>query len=198
MLRDVDPFSDAFLGDRSCPPDTLVAIIHLALEIAREGREGRKIGALFTVGDHQAVLARSRPLILDPLHGHPAERTRIEDASVRETLKELAQLDGAFVVSDDGVAVAACRYLSASAEGIELPLGLGTRHMAAASITRSTDAVAVVVSESSMVRVFDDGELVAEIVPEVWILRQAERRARDLERARAARGATEGAATETP
>jgi len=198
MLRDVDPFSDAFLAQRSCRPETLVAITHLALEVAREGREGRKIGALFTIGDHQAVLARSRPLILDPLHGHPPERTRIEDASVRETLKELAQLDGAFVVSDEGVAVAACRYLSASAEGIELPLGLGTRHMAAASITRSTDAVAVVVSESSMVRVFDDGELVAEIVPEVWILRQAERRARDLERARAARGEHEASAADAP
>jgi DNA integrity scanning protein DisA with diadenylate cyclase activity len=198
MLRDVDPFSDAFLAQRSCRPETLVAITHLALEIAREGREGRKIGALFTVGDHQAVLARSRPLILDPLHGHPPERTRIEDASVRETLKELAQLDGAFVVSDEGVAVAACRYLSASAEGIELPLGLGTRHMAAASITRDTDAVAVVVSESSMVRVFDDGELVAEIVPEVWILRQAERRARDLEKARAARGDPEASPTDAP
>jgi hypothetical protein len=30
--------------------------------------------------------------------------------------------------------------------------------------------VAVAVSESSTVRMFDDGELVAEIVPELWIL----------------------------
>lgn len=185
MLRDVDPFSDAFLEARRCRPDTLVAVVHLALAIAREGREGRKIGALFTVGDHQAVLARSRPLILDPLRGHADDAKRIDDGNLRETLKELAQLDGAFVISNEGVAVAACRYLSASAEGIELPLGLGTRHMAAASITRGTEAVAVVVSESSMVRVFDDGEMVAEMVPEVWILRQAERRARDLEASRA-------------
>ena len=42
--------------------------------------------------------------------------------------------------------------------------------MAAASITKTTGAVAVVVSESSMVRVFDDGVLVAEIVPELWML----------------------------
>jgi hypothetical protein len=42
--------------------------------------------------------------------------------------------------------------------------------MAAASISRRTDAVAVVVSESSMVRMFDDGEVVAEIVPEVWMV----------------------------
>jgi len=183
-LRDVDPFDDEFLARRSCRPGALVATTRIALELAREGREGRKVGALFTVDDHAAVLARSRPLILDPLKGHPDEDKRIDDPSVRETLKELAQLDGAFVISGDGVAVAACRYLSASAEGIELPLGLGSRHMAAASISRSTRTVSVVASESSMVRLFDDGVLVAEVVPEVWILREASRRARDLARDR--------------
>lgn len=172
MFRDVRLFDDAYLAKRSCDGETLEQVAVIALELAREGREGRKVGALFTIGDHAAVLARSRPLILDPLAGHPDEAKRIDDDSVRETLKELSQLDGAFVISDDGVAVAACRYLSASADGIELPLGLGSRHMAAASITRRTHAVAVVVSESSMVRVFDDGELVTEIIPEVWMLRQ--------------------------
>jgi len=49
------------------------------------------------------------------------------------------------------------------------PLGLGSRHVAAASITHETDAVAVVVSESSVVRIFDKGKLVAEIIPEIWL-----------------------------
>jgi DNA integrity scanning protein DisA with diadenylate cyclase activity len=44
--------------------------------------------------------------------------------------------------------------------------------MAAASITRDTDAIAVVVSESSIVRILDSGEIVAEIIPELWILRK--------------------------
>jgi hypothetical protein len=48
--------------------------ITLAVEIAREGREGRKIGTLFVVGDSEAVLKNSRPLILDPLAGHPDEK----------------------------------------------------------------------------------------------------------------------------
>ena len=39
-----------------------------------------------------------------------------------------------------------------------------------ASISQVTDAVAIVVSESSMVRVFDDGKLVAEIIPELWLM----------------------------
>jgi len=41
--------------------------------------------------------------------------------------------------------------------------------MAAASITKQTRAVAIVVSESSIVRVFDDGEIISEIIPELWM-----------------------------
>ena len=121
-----------------------------------------------------AVLRRSKELILDPLHGHPAERKRLTSPDMRETIKELAQLDGAFVVSEDGVVLSACRYLDTSSRGITLPLGLGSRHMAAASITRQTGAMAVVVSESSVVRVFDTGEIVSEIIPEFWMMSQFE------------------------
>jgi diadenylate cyclase len=149
---------------------TLRKVVNLAVEIAREGREGRKIGTLFVVGDTEAVLKHSRPMILDPLYGHPDESKRIDDPDVRETLKELAQLDGAFVVSDEGVVLSAARYIDALSNHLEVRLGLGSRHVAAASVSSRTDAVAVAVSESSTVRMFDDGELVAEIVPELWLL----------------------------
>jgi diadenylate cyclase len=149
---------------------TLRRVVNLAVEVAREGREGRKIGTLFVVGDSEAVLKHSRPMILDPLYGHPDESKHIDDPDVRETLKELAQLDGAFVVSDEGVVLSAARYIDALSNHLEVPLGLGSRHVAAASVSSRTDAVAVVVSESSTVRMFDDGELVAEIVPELWLL----------------------------
>jgi len=150
---------------------TLEAVIVLAIEIAREGREGRKIGTLFVVSDTEKTLSNSRCLMLDPLLHHPDEAKHIENPDLRETVKELAQLDGAFIVSDPGIVLSACRYINASSDCINLPLGLGSRHMAAASITRLTDAVAVVVSESSIVRVFDDGEIIAEILPELWLLR---------------------------
>jgi diadenylate cyclase len=149
---------------------TLRRVVNLAVEIAREGREGRKIGTLFVVGDSEAVLEHSRPMILDPLYGHPHESKRIQDPNLRETLKELAQLDGAFVVSDEGVVLSAARYIDAVSNDLQLPLGLGSRHVAAASVSSRTDAVSVAVSESSTVRMFDDGELVAEIVPELWLL----------------------------
>src|SRR5262245_23210396 len=86
---------------------TLEEVILLAVEIAREGREGRKIGTLFVVGDVEAVLDRSRPLLLDPLYGHPSDVLHVERPDLRESVKELAQLDGAFVVSDDGTFLSA-------------------------------------------------------------------------------------------
>jgi hypothetical protein len=51
-----------------------------------------------------------------------------------------------------------------------LPYGMASRHLAAASISKATGTVAIVVSESSMVRVFDDGKLIAEIIPELWLM----------------------------
>ena len=150
--------------------EVLVQTIALAVEIAREGREGRKIGTLFVVGDSGEVMKNSKPLILDPLQGHADEDKHINDPNVRESLKELAQLDGAFVVSNAGVVLSAARYIDAKSDALNVPLGLGSRHMAAASVSRYTDAVAVAVSESSMVRMFDDGELISEIIPEVWMM----------------------------
>lgn len=144
-------------------------LIELAVELAREGREGRKVGTLFVFGDHEAVLARSRPLLLDPLHGHPAELRHIGRADLRETIKELAQLDGAFVVQEDGTFISAARYIAVEL-GTDFTLGLGTRHAAGSSITSVTNAVSVVVSQSSVVRVYAQGELMAEIIPELYLM----------------------------
>ena len=167
-----DLFCEVCSEKRGIDPEVLKQVIILAIEIAREGREGRKIGTLFVVSDSDEVMKHSRSLILDPLYGHADDLKHVEDPDARETVKELAQLDGAFVVSEAGVVLSACRYIDALSDGIELPLGLGSRHMAAASISKQTRAVAVVVSESSMVRVFDDGELISEIIPELWMFKR--------------------------
>jgi DNA integrity scanning protein DisA with diadenylate cyclase activity len=146
-----------------CRRDIFESTLTLAVEVAQEGREGRPVGALLTLGSAEAVLGTSRPLILDPLLGHAPVATHITDRRLRGTIKELAQLDGAFVVADDALVVAACRYLDAPAEDIDVPLGLGARHVAAAAISRLQHVVAVVVSASGVVRVFGQGELWAEI-----------------------------------
>ncbi len=153
-------------------PGVVESLIELAVEIAREGREGRRIGTLFTLGDELTVLAKSRALILNPLEGHPESVRHITDPNLRGTIKELAQLDGAFVVSSTGVVIAACRYLDAAGSPIELPLGLGSRHIAAAHISSATRAVGIVVSESAVVRLFCHGALIGEIIPELWMLKR--------------------------
>ena len=168
----IDLFEEICTEEREVNPQTLQQIVMLAVELAREGREGRKVGTIFMVGDAESVLDRSRPMILDPLGCHPDDVKHITDANARETLKELAQLDGAFVISDSGIAVSAARYLDAPTAGVEMPLGLGSRHMAAAAMTKSTGAVGVVVSQSAVVRIFDEGDLIAEILPELWMISQ--------------------------
>src|SRR5436309_15945649 len=91
--------------------ETVEAVVELGVELAREGREGRKIGTLFVIGDVDSVLDQSRSLLLDPLYGHAEELLQVERPEFRETVKELAQLDGAFVVRDDGTFVSAGRYV---------------------------------------------------------------------------------------
>ena len=153
-----------------CNRDVMQSVVSLAVELAREGREGQRVGTIFVVGDEQEVLARSRSMILDPIKGHDRSLRNIHDTNLRETLKELSLLDGAFVISSDGYVLAACRYLDAPISGLDLSLGLGSRHFAAAAITKATTATAIVVSESAVVRIFIGGELLAEIVPELWLL----------------------------
>ncbi|NMX22257.1 hypothetical protein C5S30_07570 [ANME-1 cluster archaeon GoMg4] len=150
---------------RNCNPEVLETVIEIAVGIARQRVEGWSIGTLFVVGDEEEVLKKSKPLILDPLGNYPREVKDIRAANVQGTIKELAKLDGGFVISGDGSVLSAARYIEASSRGIDLPLGFGSRHMAAASISKETDAVAVVVSESDgVVRIFGDGELIAEII----------------------------------
>lgn len=149
---------------------TLEAVLRLAVELVHEGREGRRVGTLIVVGDAGSILPRSRSLIPDPLAGHDASIRHVEDRSFRETVKELAQLDGAFVVDDDGTFVSAARFIEVKLDAATgLPAGLGARHAAAMSISEEVDAVAVAVSESSLVRLFADGDLRAEIAPELFL-----------------------------
>jgi DNA integrity scanning protein DisA with diadenylate cyclase activity len=148
------------------PLDTLKTVVDLALEIGREGREGKPVGTLFVVGDTRKTLAFSHPTGFDPVKGYSRKERHLDDRRVREGIKEIAQVDGAIVVSADGVVEAAARYIDAPATGITLAKGLGARHWAAAAITRSTKAIAVAVSESSgTVRIFQNGEMILRIEP---------------------------------
>ncbi|MCI0685057.1 MAG: diadenylate cyclase [Gemmataceae bacterium] len=152
--------------DTQVPLESLRAVVDVATEIGREGREGKPVGTMFVVGDTKRVLTMCRPLNFNPFRGYAAKERDIRDPRVREQIKDIAQLEGALIIQRDGVAEAACMYIDAPAEGITLSKGLGTRHWAAAAITKKTKAIAVVVSQSSgIVRIFQNGTIVLNIPP---------------------------------
>ncbi len=152
--------------ETSVPFETLKAVVDVAVEIGREGREGKAVGTLIVVGDVKAVLARSRTLGFDPFRGYLRKERNLRDLKVREAIKEIAQLDGAFVVARDGTVEAACQIIDAPNADLVLPRGLGTRHWAAAAITHVTGALAIVVSQSTgTVRLFQAGEIILRIAP---------------------------------
>jgi DNA integrity scanning protein DisA with diadenylate cyclase activity len=150
--------------DTHVPLETLKAVVDLATEIGREGREGKPIGTLFVVGDSRKVMPLTRVIGFDPVRGYSRRERHLRDK--REAVKEIAKLDGAIIVNRDGIVEAAARLIDAKADGITLSKGLGSRHWAAAAISKRTQAVAVAVSESSgVVRLFQNGEIVLHIEP---------------------------------
>jgi len=152
--------------ETSVPFETLKAVVDVAVEIGREGREGKMVGSLIVVGDVRNVLSRTRALGFDPFKGYKRKDRNVRDLRVREAIKEIAQMDGGFIVARDGTVESACRIIDAPNTGLTLPKGLGTRHWAAAAITNVTKALAVVVSQSTgTVRLFQKGEVILRIAP---------------------------------
>jgi len=151
------------LGDQ-LDSQVVDALIQLALQIGQEGFEGHPIGTIITIGDHTSVLETSRQMTINPFQGLSEAERNVLDPKIREAIKNFAVLDGAFVIREDGVVLAAGRYLQVGEGKVELPLGLGARHAAAAAITVETSAVAVSVSQSSgAVRVWKGGQAVLEL-----------------------------------
>lgn len=161
-----DEGSFHFLHGDGVVPEVLDALVDLAVTIGVEGWEGRPVGALFVLGDSNHVMERSRPLSLNPFQGYSEDERNLLNPEVRRALRAFAVLDGAFVLREDGVVLAAGRYLNFDEKDVRVPLGLGARHMAAAGISRDSDAIAIAVSQTSgAVRVFRKGRAVLELAP---------------------------------
>jgi DNA integrity scanning protein DisA with diadenylate cyclase activity len=140
--------------------DVLGAVIQVSREIAVEGREGKAIGTSFIVGDTGNVLQNSKQFVLNPFQGHDETTRLVTDSGTRGTVKEFAQLDGAFIITGAGVVEAAGRCITVDMSQVELPGGLGSRHSSVAGITRVTKSIGVVVSQSGLITVFRDGKIV--------------------------------------
>lgn len=145
---------------------TLKTVIDLASQIGREGREGKKVGTIFVVGDTRKVLGHCKDSGFDPLKGYKRENRSLFDAKVREDIKEIAQMDGAFVVSPDGIIEKSRQIIEVAHADLSLSKGLGARHWAGAAISQITKAIGIVVSQSTgTVRLFQNGDTVLRIEP---------------------------------
>lgn len=156
-------------------PAILDSAIELAKRIGLVARRKKRIGTIFTLGDSDEVLKCSEQLIPNPFQGHDESTRRIADPSIHDSVIELAKLDGAFVIRGDGLIKSAGTFLGPRSgeperieEEVELPEGLGTRHMAAAATTARTEATAIVVSATDgHIRVFAGGTMVLKIDPDI-------------------------------
>ncbi len=145
-------------------PEVFQTVINFAIELGTRGREGKPVGTIFVLGDEEKVLQLSKQMIINPFKGYTEEERNIFNTELRETMREFAAIDGAFVISGDGLVLTAGRYLGAASHESSVPRGFGSRHIAAAGITAMTEAVAIVISESTGdVRIFKNGKILMEI-----------------------------------
>lgn len=146
--------------------DSILSVVDIALDIGALGREGHSVGTTFVIGDAENVLKHSHQAVFNPFKGYARTERMITRPEVVESIKELAQLDGAFVITDSGMVEAAGRHLDARSIMTRQLRGLGSRHRAAAGITRMTAAISVVVSESSgRVTIFEKGRIIGTLEP---------------------------------
>ncbi len=156
-----DPWKSRLLAGTDIRGEVFDAVFHIAIEISREGREGRKVGTSFVLGDAGTVLERSRQLTLNSFAGQGRALRTVTDLRNKECIKNFAQLDGAFVVTGDGLIEAAGRQFLVGEVTVAIPPGYGTRHTSVAAMTAISRSVGIVVSETAgRLTVFRDGKIV--------------------------------------
>ncbi|MEW5760362.1 MAG: diadenylate cyclase [Candidatus Thermoplasmatota archaeon] len=137
-------------------PDLFSSLFELSLEIAREGREGVRFGAIFVVGDVNEMLKNTYERIMNPFKGHSEEERTILKRENWQTIKQFAQLDGACIVNKNGLIEGAGYYIMIK-DWTTYLRGYGGRHAACASITKTTNAIAFCISSDGNLTIFDEG-----------------------------------------
>lgn len=147
--------------------DVLQRAIEITVDIAEQGREGAPVGLTMVLGDFEHVKPLTQQLTINPFKGYSETERSLLDPTLEETIKEFAAIDGAFIVSGDGVIQSAGTYLSPPADvKVDLVSGLGARHRAGAAMSKATKAVVIVLSQSTgRVGVFRGGREIMAVSP---------------------------------
>lgn len=126
-------------------------LLETSKEIAR-----KKLGALFVIGEKRKFNG-----IYEPLYPQVIAGNKIFEKGAKELILKLSELDGSFLISDDGTIVAfGARVIKSKA----LP-GFGTKHAAAVGITGFIkNSCAILVSEETRwIKVFKNGKIILEM-----------------------------------
>lgn len=153
------------LAENLASETIIETVIDIAKEIGIEGREGKKVGTLFVIGNYDDIKPYCRQLIMNPFKGYEKDMLNIvQNKNLSETIKNFAQLDGAFIIDHEGHLKSAGTYIDVDTSQVKPYQGWGTKHLAATAITTETNAIAVLVSESGgHVKVFKKGKLILKL-----------------------------------
>lgn len=133
--------------------DTLKIVLSLVNKYASE-----KKGSLFIITKND--LSKSYDLLYPDLFSD--KNINIKDKETQIVIDALADLDGAFVISETGKVIT----YGAKLKKTKVFLGHGTRHSAALGITQIKEVMSVLSSEEDgMVRIFKNNRIIAEINP---------------------------------
>ena len=130
-------------------------VYNLLLETSKELAK-KKTGALFVIAPKDGFKG-----IYEPMYPQVVKSHKIFEKGAIELLLKLAELDGAFLVCDDGTLTAfGARIVKSRA----LP-GYGTKHAAATGVTEHIkNSSAILVSEENQwIKIFKNGKIVLEM-----------------------------------
>ena len=155
-----DPWKYQILAGTDVNENVFDVAFHLCVEISREGWEGHVVGTSFVIGDTENVMKHSRPCTINSFKGQSEEKRQITNPENAEVIKGLAQMDGAFVIRNDGYIEASGRHFIIDNIKLKIPDGYGTRHSSVAGITQMTNAIGIVVSTTGgKVSIMKNGEI---------------------------------------
>ena len=155
-----DPWKYQILAGTHVNENVFDVVFHLCVEISQEGREGHVVGTSFVIGDTANVMEHTRACTINSFEGQTREKRLITNPENAEVIKGLAQMDGAFVIREDGFIVASGRHFIIDNLVLKIPDGYGTKHSSVAGITQMTNAIGFVVSTTGgKISIMKNGEI---------------------------------------
>ncbi len=134
--------------------ETIKNVMSIVTEMAKS-REGSFF--IITKADIKSEYENLYPELFD------TKKVNIEKPEARTLLLKLSELDGAIIVDNGGNVLA----YGAKIKRTKVLFGHGTRHSAARGISKKQNVMAIISSEEDgKIRVFEKGEMLAEIDPE--------------------------------